>query len=93
MLILAIATSVMAWFILLTVLRRLLGQPDLASKARVWVGVSMVLVASLFALASMFALAVVDRRFYDPQVFLVAFFLFLMLSFFAGAQCLRKAAK
>ena len=92
MLLLAIGTGIMSWFISLTVLRRILQQPELIHRAKVWVGLSMVLVSALFALVSTFILTVVDPRFFDPNVFLVAFFLFLVLSLVTGARCFRKVS-
>lgn len=92
MLLLAIGTGAMAWFVFLTVLRRLMGQPELISRAKIWVGVSMVLVSSLFALAFTFVLSIVDRQYFDANVFSVGFFLFLVLSFLTSVQCTRKVS-
>lgn len=92
MLSLAIGTGIMSWFISLTVLRRILQQPELIRRAKVWIGLSMVLVAGLFALASTFILTVVDRQFFDLHVFLVAFSLFLTLSLVTSVRCLWKVS-
>lgn len=92
MLILAIGTGIMSWFISLTVLRRILLQPELIRRAKLWIGLSVVLVAGLFALTSTFILTVVNPQFFDPYVFLVAFSLFLVLSLVTGVRCIRKVS-
>jgi len=92
MLSLAIGTGIMSWFISLTVLRRILQQPELIRRAKVWIGLSMVLVAGLFALASTFILTVVDPQFFDLHVFLVAFSLFLALSLVTSVWCIWKVS-
>lgn len=89
MLLLSVVTGVAAWFVLMTFLRRLLLQPELIRRAKTWFGVSMVLVAALFALAFTFFLAVVESRFLCPYVFTGAFFPFLILSVLTSFLCVR----
>ena len=79
MLLLSVVTGVAAWFVLMTFLRRLLLQPELMRRAKIWFGVSMILISALFSLAFTFFLAVVESRLLSPSVFTGAFFPFLIL--------------
>jgi uncharacterized membrane protein YfhO len=93
MLLISVGAGVAAWFVFMTLLRRLLLQPDLMGGAKIWFGASMVLIAALFALAATFCLAAFDKGFFHLHVFTLMFFLFLILSVLTGAHCARKAAK
>lgn len=93
MLLLSIGTGVVAWFIFMVFLRRLLLQPELVRLAKIWFGITVILIASSFALASMFAFSVFDLRFFDLNVFSIAFFLFLVLAIFTSLQCARMALR
>ena len=85
-------TGVVAWFIFMIVLRRLLAQPELLRQAKLWAGVTMVLTSSLFALAVMFALAVSDPSLLKSEIFFILFSVFLALSAVTGVQISRRAS-
>lgn len=92
MVLLSAGTGVVAWFIFMIVLRRLLVHPELLRQAKMWAGVTMVLTSSLFALAVMFALAVGDPGLLKLDIFFILFGVFLVLSAVTGIQISRKAS-
>lgn len=93
MFLVSVVTGVVAWFVLMTFLRRILLQPGLIRRAKTWFCVSMALIAALFALVFTFFLAVVDPQFLRPHVFAIAYFLFLILSVLTSFLCARIVSR
>ncbi|PSF05991.1 hypothetical protein C7H09_11655 [Marinobacter fuscus] len=87
---LSIGAGIAAWYVALTLLRRVMMQPELARNARLWLFLSVGLVAMLFALVFSLALAAVGYQLFDVKTFAFAFMLFALLSFITGVFCIRK---
>lgn len=93
MLLLSLVTGVVGWFILMTFLRRLMLLSERVKEAKVWLCLSLLLIACLFALATVFSLSIVEQRFLDAQFFLMSHFLFFIALAFTSYSCVRKALK
>lgn len=88
---LSLGLGVVAWFSFLTLLRRLLLQPDLLVDNKAWLGFSVFMVSVQFTVAV--TVPLINESLLDISGFLVILLLFFSVSVMVCILCARKISK